>query len=142
MLREAQRASREAGLQCGIQVEHGLPGLADADQVAVGSLSAVLAEPFAMGLCKPPPSLAQSDAFTASVGAAARALWKLSGRRWMLVTRVRGRGGHATKVRRTEAETMDEAREAMVAAFGTAEQTKAMTDEMMDAVHCFGRGGA
>ena len=58
MLRNAHDANREAGARGGTEVNHGLPGLADADQVAVGSLSAVLAELFAMGLRQPPPALA------------------------------------------------------------------------------------
>ncbi|MGI4765355.1 MAG: hypothetical protein ACRYGP_09880 [Janthinobacterium lividum] len=144
MLRDVHEANREAGARGGTEVNHGLPGLADADQVAVGSLSAVLAELFAMGLRKPPPAQAQADAIMAGVGAAAWALWKASGQRWLLVTgtRVPSRDGYATKVRRIEAGTFDEAREAMVAAVGAAKQTKAMADGMMDAVRRYGRGGA
>lgn len=144
MLRDVREANQQAGMQGGTEVNHGLPGLTDADQVAVGSLSAVLAELFAMGLRKPPPAPAQADAIMAGVGAAAWALWKSSGQRWLLVTGTRapGRNGYATKVRRIEAETFDEAREAMAAAVGAAKQTKAMADEVMDAVRRYGRGGA
>ena len=79
----------------------------------------------------------------AGVGAATWGLWKASGQRWQLVTGtgVPGRDGHTTKVRRIEAETVDEAREAMAAAVGAAKQTKAMADEMMDAVRRYGHGG-
>lgn len=117
------------------------PASNDADQVAVGSLSAVLAALFAMGLRKPPAAQAQADAIMAGVGAAAWALWKTSGQRWLLVTgtRVPGRDGYATKVRRIEAETFDEAREAMAAAIGAAKQTKAVADGMMDAVNRYRR---
>ena len=144
MLRDVREANQQVGSQCGTQVNHGLPGLTDADQVAVGSLSAVLAELFAMGLRQPPPAPAQAEAIMAGVGAAMWAIWKASGQRWLLVTgtRVPGRDGHATKVRRIEAGTMDEAREVMAAEFGRAKQTKAMADEMMDAVRRYGRGGA
>jgi len=86
----------------------------------------------------------QADAIMASVGAAAWALWRASGQRWLLVTgtRVPGRDGYATKVRRIEAETFDEAREAMAAAVGAAKQTKAMAYEMMEAVRRYGWGRA
>ena len=143
MLRNVRDANRQAGLQGATEVNHGLPGLTDADQVAVGSLSAVLAELFAMGLRQPPPAPAQSEAIMAGVGAATWALWKSSGQRWLLVTGTRapGRDGHATKVRRIEAETMDEAREIMAAEVGSAKQTKAMADEMRDAIRRYGRGG-
>ena len=78
------------------------------------------------------------------VGSAAWALWKASSQRWLLVTgtRVPGRDSYATKVRRIEAGSFDEAREAMAAAVGAAKQTKAMADGMMDAVRRYGRGGA
>ena len=101
-------------------MNHGLPGLADADQVAVGSPSTVLAELFAMGQRKPPPAPTQAGAIMAGVGAAAWALCKSSGQRWLLVTgtRVAGSDGYATKVRRSEAKTFDEEREAIAAAVG------------------------
>ena len=142
MLRDLREAHQQVGSQGAAEVSHALPGLTDADQVAVGSLSAVLAELPAMGLRQPPPAPAQAEAIMAGVGAATWALWKSSGQRWLLVTgaRVPGRGGHATKVRRIEAGTMDEAREIMAAEVGRAKQTKAMADEMMDAVRRYGRG--
>lgn len=142
MLRDVREANQQPEMQGGTQVNHGLPGLTDADQVAVGSLSAVLAELFAVGLRQPPPAPAQADAIMAGVGAATWGLWKASGQRWLFVTgtRVPGRDGYATKVRRIEAETMDEAREAMATAVGSAKQTKAVADELMDVVRRYGRG--
>lgn len=142
MLRDVREANQHPEMQGGTQVNHGLPGLTDADQVAVGSLSAVLAELFVMGLCQPPPAPAQADAIMAGVGAATWSLWKSSGQRWLLVTgtRVPGRDGYATKVRRIEAETVDEAREQMAVEIGHAKQTKAMAEEMMDAVRRYGHG--
>lgn len=100
-------------MQGGTEVNHGLPGLTDADQLAVVSLSAVLANLFATGLRKPPTAQAQADAIMSGVGAVTWALWKASGQRWLPVTgtRVPGGDGYATKVRPIEAETFDEARE-------------------------------
>ena len=142
MLREVHEANQQPEMQGGTQVNHGLPGLTDADQVAVGSLSAVLAELFAMGLRQPPPAQAQADAIMAGVGAATWAIWKASGQRWLIVTgtRVPGRDGYATKVRRIEAETVDEAREKMATEIGNTKQTKAMADEMLNAVRRYGQG--
>ena len=143
MLRDVHEVNQQPEIPGSTQVNHGLPGLTDADQVAVGSLSAVLAELFAMGLRQPPPAPAQADAIMAGVGAATWGLWKSLGQRWLLVTgtRVPGRDGYATKVRRIEAESVDEAREKMASEIGNAKQTKAIADKMMDAVRLYGRCG-
>lgn len=142
MLRDVHKTNRQPEMQGGTQINHGLSKLTDAEQVAVGSLSAALDESFAMGLRQPLLAPAQANAIMAGVGAATWGLCKSSGQRWLLVTgtRVPGRDGYATKVRRIEAETMDEARKAMAAAVGTAKLTKAMDDEMMDAIRRYGRG--
>lgn len=143
ILREVRKANEQAGPRSGgTEVNQALPGLSDGDQVAVGSLSAVLAELFTMGLSRPPPPPAQAEAIMAGVGAATWALWRASGQRWLIVTAARapGRDGLATKVRRIEAETMDEAREAMAVELGLARQAKAMSDEVMRTIRRHGPG--
>lgn len=98
---------------------------------------------FAMGLRKPYQTPAQAQAMMAGMGAAVWAIWKASGQRWLLVTasRLPGSEGLATKIRLIEADTMDEAREAMVTQLGIAKRAKAMNDEFMQMLRGHGPSG-
>ena len=123
MLRAVEEANAYAAAEGGsTEVDRALPGLSDTDQAAVGALSAVLAELFTRGLGEPQPEPEQAQAIMAGIGAAAWALQQASGERWLLVSgrQVPGRSGLATTVRKFQVETLDEAREAMVAELGQA----------------------
>ena len=112
MLQKVCEVNRKAGHQGGTEVNHGLPGLADAILAGVG-------------------------ATTGALWKASGQHWLL-----VTGTRVPGRDRYGTKVRRIKAETFDEAWEAMAAAVGAAKQTKARADDMFNAVRRYGRGGA
>ena len=121
MLLAVKDANAEATAEVGsTEVHIALPGLSDADQAAVGTLSAVLAELFSQGLGQPQPEPKQAEAIMAGIGAASWALRQASGQRWLLVCgrQVPGRSGLATTVRKFEVETLDEAREAIVTELG------------------------
>jgi AcrR family transcriptional regulator len=145
MLRNVRDANAHAAAEGGAtEVDRALPGLSDADQTAVGTLSAVLADLFTRGLGEPQPSPAQAEAIMAGVGAAAWALRQASGERWLLVTgrEVPGRAGLATTVRKFKVETLDEAREAMAAEISRAKDARKIHDNIRTVLGGLKRDGS
>ena len=111
---------------------HGLPGVAEADQPAVGMLSAVLCDLLARGTVQPQPPLAVAQALLDTTVAAAYALHRVTGERWLLVTGTRDmRGGYRSQVRKFDAADVDEAREAIVTEIGRARTMRGIGDAFM-----------
>ena len=133
MLATVREANAGAGPQPATEVSSGLPSVSAAEQPVVGMLAAVLASLMDRGTAVPQPPEAQALAILESVGAAAWALNSVTGERWLHVAATRDRrGGWRTQVRRYDAASLDEAREAIVADIRNGKAASRMTDEFMD----------
>ncbi|WP_376100669.1 hypothetical protein ACE7GA_27025 (plasmid) [Roseomonas sp. CCTCC AB2023176] len=114
LLRKAGGVVRDPRGEVG--VADAMPGVAPADQAAVGALSALLARMLVLS-GEAGPSRQDPSVLESAIGAASSALAAAAGHPWLLVTATPDRTGSAfhTEVRRLAAGSLDEAREAVAA---------------------------
>ncbi len=133
MLAMVREANVGAGSQPGTKVSSGLPSVSAEDQPVVGTLAAVPASLMDKGTAVPQPPAAQALAILEHVAAAAWALNSVTGERWLHVAASRDpRGGWRTQVRRCDAASLDEAREAIVADIRGRKAASRIAGEFMD----------